>query len=80
MGAPQSKAPSEWRRMKYVIPGFCPIHFPFRSQGDQLTAKGVWYVSIFGIQVKSVDAPSFPIPVGKGGDFFFSFFSQVAAA
>jgi len=31
-------------------------------------------MSNFGIQVKSVVAPSFPIPVGKGGAFFFSFF------
>jgi hypothetical protein len=54
------------------FPDFVPSISP--SEGREIsskpTAKGVWYVSIFGIRVKSVDAPSFPIPVGKGGDFF----------
>jgi hypothetical protein len=40
IGRAPVESPSEWRRMKHVIPGFCPVHFSFRSQGDQLKTHG----------------------------------------
>jgi hypothetical protein len=40
IGRAPVESPSEWRRMKYVIPGFCPVQFSFRRQGDQLKTHG----------------------------------------
>jgi hypothetical protein len=60
------------------FPDFVPS-ISFKRQGDYLKTNGLGRLVCsqnFGIQVKSVGAPSFPTPAGKGGDFFFSFFAS----